>query len=90
MGLSSLSCFGIGEFKRVFSQPETGTDLHAIAEGCISVTPLHLDLTAAREKQRLESELESSMARLNRSRHTRPIGLKKKKAASGRSRRAES
>ncbi len=80
--------FWVG-FKRVFSQPEIGTDLHAIAEGCISVTPLHLDLTALREKQRLESELESSMARLNRSRHTRPIGLKKKKAASGRSRRAE-
>jgi len=40
-------------FKRVFSEPELGTDLHAIAQGCISVTPLHLDLTALREKQRL-------------------------------------
>jgi 5'/3'-nucleotidase len=28
--------------------PETGTDIGALAEGCVSVTPLHLDLTAYR------------------------------------------
>jgi 5'-nucleotidase len=32
-------------FRRVLSNPEPGTDLHAIANGKISVTPLHLDLT---------------------------------------------
>ena len=81
--------FWVG-FKRVFSEPEIGTDLHAIAQGCISVTPLHLDLTALREKQRLESELDRSIARL--ARHTRQSGgLKpqRRKSASGRFRRAE-
>jgi 5'-nucleotidase len=36
--------FWIG-FKRVRSNPEKGTDLHAIYEKKISVTPLHLNLT---------------------------------------------
>jgi 5'/3'-nucleotidase len=77
-------------FKRVFSQPEIGTDLHAIAKGCISVTPLHLDLTAQREKQRLESQLDSSTARLaSQMQQKGRIGLKKRKSGSGRSRRAE-
>ena len=31
--------------QRVPHDPEPGTDLHAIAEGYVSVTPLHLDLT---------------------------------------------
>lgn len=81
--------FWVG-FKRVFSEPETGTDLHAIAHGCISVTPLHLDLTALREKQRLEAQLDTSVARL--SRHLRQPGgvhLKRRKTVHGRSRRAE-
>jgi 5'/3'-nucleotidase SurE len=77
-------------FKRVFSQPEIGTDLHAIAQGCISVTPLHLDLTALREKQRLESQLDNSMARLARNMQQKGrIGPKKRKSASGRLRRVE-
>jgi 5'/3'-nucleotidase SurE len=77
-------------FKRVFSQPEIGTDLHAIAQGCISVTPLHLDLTALREKQRLESQLDNSMAHLARNmRQNGRIGPKKRKSAPGRLRRAE-
>ena len=36
--------FWIG-FKRVFQDPDKGTDLRAIYDGQISVTPLHLDLT---------------------------------------------
>jgi 5'-nucleotidase len=81
--------FWVG-FKRVFSEPEIGTDLHAIAQGCISVTPLHLDLTALREKQRLESELDDSVARLSRQmRQSGQLRLKKRKSVSGRSRRSE-
>ena len=81
--------FWVG-FKRVFSEPETGTDLHAIAHGCISVTPLHLDLTALREKQRLEAQLDTSVARLSRHVH-QPGGvrLKRRKTVNGRFRRAE-
>src|SRR2546423_3543359 len=81
--------FWVG-FKRVLEDPERGTDLHAIAQGCISVTPLHLDLTAVREKQRLESELENSVTRL--ASHMRKAGqlqLKKRKTSSGRFRRGE-
>ena len=77
-------------FKRVFSHPEIGTDLHAIEQGCISVTPLHLDLTALQEKQRLESQLDNSMARLARNMGQKGrIGPKKRKSASGRLRKAE-
>ncbi len=32
-------------FRRVMSNPPSGTDLHAIYNGAISVTPLHLNLT---------------------------------------------
>jgi 5'-nucleotidase len=32
-------------FKRVLSHPDSGTDLHSIYNGRISITPLHLDLT---------------------------------------------
>ena len=35
--------------------PDEGTDFGAVAEGCVSVTPLHLDLTAFRcDPARLE------------------------------------
>jgi 5'-nucleotidase len=34
-------------FRQERSQPEEGTDLRAIYEGKISVTPLHIDLTHA-------------------------------------------
>jgi 5'-nucleotidase len=77
-------------FKRVFSEPEIGTDLHAIAHGCISVTPLHLDLTALQEKQRLETQLDVSVARLSRQlRQAGGVQVERKRSASGRSRRAE-
>jgi 5'-nucleotidase len=77
-------------FKRVFSEPELGTDLHAIAQGCISVTPLHLDLTALREKQRLEGQLDSSIVRLSRNPIKKGrILVKRRKSATGRFRRAE-
>ena len=77
-------------FKRVFSEPEIGTDLHAIAHGRISVTPLHLDLTALQEKQRLETQLDVSVARLSRQlRQARKVQVKRKRSASGRFRRAE-
>jgi 5'-nucleotidase len=55
--------FWVG-FKRIFTDPERGTDLHAIAEGCISVTPLHMDLTEHREQQRLAGRLDGSLAAL--------------------------
>jgi 5'-nucleotidase len=35
-------------FRRVLSNPAPGTDLHAIYNGNISITPLHLDLTEGR------------------------------------------
>jgi len=44
--------FWIG-FKRVRSNPQEGTDLHAIYEKRISVTPLHLNLTERGEVERL-------------------------------------
>ena len=59
------SYFWVG-FKRIFGDPERGTDLHAIAEGCISVTPLHMDLTELREQQRLTGLLETSLLVLAR------------------------
>jgi 5'-nucleotidase len=81
--------FWVG-FKRVFSEPEIGTDLHAIAHGCISVTPLHLDLTALREKQQLEAQLDTSVFRLSRQlRKAGSVELKRRKPASRRFRRAE-
>lgn len=57
--------FWIG-FKRVFSDPERGTDLHAIHEGEISVTPLHLNLTELREQQRLSTLIDGPVAALKR------------------------
>ncbi len=35
-------------FERIASKPRTGTDIHAIYNGWISVTPLHMNLTHAR------------------------------------------
>src|SRR5258706_9867530 len=57
--------FWVG-FKRIFSDPESGTDLRAIYEGHISVTPLHLNLTEFREQQRLSTLLDGPVAALNR------------------------
>jgi 5'-nucleotidase len=40
-------------FRRVRSKPPKGTDLAAIYDGRISITPLHLNLTEFRERDRL-------------------------------------
>jgi 5'-nucleotidase len=47
--------FWIG-FKRVRSNPPKGTDLRAIYEGRISITPLHLNLTEFRVLEKLREE----------------------------------
>lgn len=44
-------------FQRVLSNPPQGTDLRAIYEGRISVTPLHLDLTHTKTKRTMAKEL---------------------------------
>ena len=44
-------------FKRVLSNPPDGSDLRAIYDGRISVTPLHLNLTEERARQKLSSAL---------------------------------
>jgi 5'-nucleotidase len=41
-------------FKRNFGDPPPGTDLHAITEGAISITPLQLNLTDFNEQERLD------------------------------------
>jgi 5'-nucleotidase len=55
--------FWVG-FKRILTDAEHGTDLHAMAEGCISVTPLHMDLTDFREQQRMEGLIAGPLAAL--------------------------
>ena len=55
--------FWVG-FKRIFSDPEMGTDLRAVHEGQISVTPLHLNLTEWREQERLSGLIEGPVANL--------------------------
>ena len=52
--------FWIG-FKRIFSDPPAGTDLRAMMEGEISVTPLHLDFTEMRERERLAKLLDGPL-----------------------------
>jgi 5'-nucleotidase len=80
--------FWVG-FKRIFSDPERGTDLHALAEGCISVTPLHLDLTELREQKRLSGLLDGSLATLARdSKTARPVSVGARKQRGGRFRKA--
>jgi 5'-nucleotidase len=81
--------FWVG-FRRVFSEPEAGTDLQAMAQGSISVTPLHLDLTAFHEKQRLEDQLDGSVLRLaRRMRESGSAPVKRRKRSAARSRRAD-
>ncbi len=46
-------------FKRVRSNPRKGTDLRAIYEKRISITPLHLNLTEFKVLQRLKASLEA-------------------------------
>jgi 5'-nucleotidase len=81
------SYFWVG-FKRVFGDPERGTDLHAMAEGSISVTPLHMDLTELREQQRLGGLLENSLAKLARAAKAPKAAIVKPKKKGGRSRTA--
>ena len=56
--------FWIG-FKRIFSDPAQGTDLRAVHEGRISVTPLHLNLTEVRERERLAGLIDGPLAALD-------------------------
>jgi 5'-nucleotidase len=46
-------------FKRVRSNPERGTDLRAIYEKRISITPLHLNLTEFKVLERLRRDFQS-------------------------------
>jgi 5'-nucleotidase len=55
--------FWIG-FRRIFTDPAAGTDLRAISEGEISVTPLHLNLTETVERQRLAGLLDGDLSGL--------------------------
>jgi 5'-nucleotidase len=57
--------FWVG-FKRIFSDPEMGTDLRAIHEGQISITPLQLNLTEWREQERLSGLLEGPVSALKK------------------------
>ncbi len=45
-------------FKRTRSRPPEGTDLCAIYQGRISVTPLHLNLTEHRVRERLKAQID--------------------------------
>lgn len=56
--------FWIG-FRRIFSDPDAGTDLRAISDGEISVTPLHLNLTEMRERERLAKLLDGDLSGSN-------------------------
>jgi 5'-nucleotidase len=49
-------------FKRVRSNPNAGTDLRAIYEQRISITPLHLNLTEFKVLQRLKASLDTKMS----------------------------
>ena len=57
--------FWIG-FKRIFSDPQPGTDLRAMLEGAISVTPLHLNLTELKEHQRLSALIDGPVTALKK------------------------
>ncbi|HEY1962648.1 MAG TPA: 5'/3'-nucleotidase SurE [Rhizomicrobium sp.] len=49
-------------FKRVRSNPHAGTDLRAIYERRISITPLHLNLTEFKVLQRLKASLDTKLS----------------------------
>ena len=55
--------FWIG-FKRNFGDPPKGSDLRALTDGEISVTPLHLNLTEFNEQKRLADFLRGPIAQL--------------------------
>ena len=73
--------FWIG-FKRLFKDPETGTDLHAIAQGRISVTPLHLNLTEMRQHERLAKFVDGPLAALESSGIAALIGTLRREGVS--------
>jgi 5'-nucleotidase len=77
--------FWVG-FKRILTDPEHGTDLHAMAEGCISVTPLHMDLTDFREQQRMEGLIAGPLAALTR-KPVKPGGAGQRRKPAGRLRK---
>ncbi len=54
--------FWIG-FKRILSNPPKGTDLRAIYDGRISVTPLHLNLTEERTRTALAKSINGPPAK---------------------------
>jgi 5'-nucleotidase len=82
--------FWIG-FKRIFSDPEPGTDLRAMVDGQISVTPLHMNLTELKEHQRLHALIDGPMKALSAPMKAAAKKMKKPldEAKPGRSRRAE-
>jgi len=45
-------------FKRARSHPPEGTDLRAIYQGRISITPLHLNLTEYRVREKLKTQID--------------------------------
>ena len=53
-------------FKRVRSNPNAGTDLRAIYEKRISITPLHLNLTEFKVLQRLKASLDTKLSHVAR------------------------
>jgi 5'-nucleotidase len=56
-------------FKRVRSNPHAGTDLRAIYEKRISITPLHLNLTEFKVLQRLKASLDTKLSPAPRTPH---------------------
>lgn len=80
--------FWVG-FKRVFTDPEKGTDLRAMFEGQISVTPLHLDLTELREQKRLAELLDGPLTALKHKGLKAAAKKQPPRAPKGRSRTAE-
>jgi 5'-nucleotidase len=77
--------FWIG-FKRILTDPEIGTDLRAMYDGQISVTPLQLNLTEFKECERLSTLIEGPLAALKKKAPSKKVG---KRVASGRLRRVE-
>jgi 5'-nucleotidase len=77
--------FWIG-FKRIFSDPEIGTDLRAMYDGQISVTPLQLNLTEFKECERLSTLIEGPLSALKKK---KPPAKRKKQRPSGRLRRVQ-
>ena len=57
-------------FERILSNPPQGTDLRAIYEGRISITPLHMDLTHARTLKAVSAALGSLEGPLKKRRNS--------------------